>query len=112
MVAVAGVAVVVTATLAVVDPAAMVTLAGTVTTELLLASVIVAPPLGAALDRFSVAVTVVPPATVACDNARLESVAVVVVGVVVDPVQAAAGTEIRIVKTAGVRFTFSHHRGQ
>jgi len=62
--ALAATAVVVTLKFALVDPAGMVTVAGTVAAALLDASVMLVPPVGAALLIVTVATDVVPPTTV------------------------------------------------
>ena len=72
-----------------VDPAAIVIVAGTVTAELLLVSVTAIPPVGAAADSVTVPVTVDPATVVSADIVTPDSVAVVAVAVVVEPVQAA-----------------------
>jgi hypothetical protein len=66
-------ALVVTEKVAVVAPAATVTLAGTTATALLLESVTVAPPTGAMLPSVTVPVEELPPATVAGLRVKFES---------------------------------------
>ena len=67
----------------VLDPSGIVTLAGTTTAALLLASVTAAPPVGAAEVSVRVAVTGVPPETELDDSTMLASPAVVGAVVVV-----------------------------
>jgi hypothetical protein len=77
-------------------PSAIVTLAGTVAAGLLLASVTVAPPAGAAAVSAIVPLTVDPPGTEFADNATLDSAAaVVVVAVVGESVHPEAATHTR-----------------
>jgi hypothetical protein len=77
MVVVAARLVVPTANVSVVEPAPMVTLAGTVTAVVLLASVMTAPAAGAAAVRVTTALTVVPPTTVPVDKTMLDKAATV-----------------------------------
>ena len=67
-----------------VDPAATNTLDGTVATAVLLDNVTRAPPVGAAADKVTVPVTSSPPAMDWLDNETDSSVAVALVGEVVD----------------------------
>jgi hypothetical protein len=95
MVTVAAVAVVLITNVWLVLPAATVTFTGTVAAGLLLVSVTTAPVVGAAAERLTVPVTVVPASTELDESTTLDNAATVVVVAAVGSVQPETATHAR-----------------